>query len=91
MTTQVLPKPQNKSMKSQEIQTTNPKTTAPLSSDTTSHRNPKSKTEPMTQIQADSILTREQLPGLAFRIAVNVVILAILLFVASLYYGIINP
>lgn len=70
---------------------TNSATKAPKSSDTTSHRNPQSKSEPMTQVQADSVLTRQQLPNLGFRIGVTLVLVITSLFVAGLYYGIINP
>lgn len=66
-------------------------TPPPLSNDTTSHINPASKSEPMTQVQADNVLTREQLPDPRLRITLTVVTLAILLFVAALYFGIINP
>ena len=75
-------------MKSKETQTTKIETTAPLSKDTTSDITPKS--EPMTQVQADSVLTRQQLPNLAFRIGVTLATLLIFLFFAALYYGIIN-
>lgn len=70
---------------------TNTATDAPKSSDTTSHHNPQSKSEPMTQVQADSVLTRQQLPNLGFRISVTLVLLISFLFFAALYYGIINP
>ena len=66
-------------------------TTPPLSNDTTSHINPTSKSEPITQVQADNVLTREQLPDPRLRITLTIVTLAILLFVAALYFGIINP
>jgi hypothetical protein len=62
-----------------------------LAKDTTSHINPASKSEPITQVQADSVLTREQLPNAGFRITLSIVTLAILVFVAALYFGIINP
>ena len=66
-------------------------TPPPLSNDTTSHINPASKSEPITQVQADNVLTREQLPDPRLRITLTVVTLAILLFVAALYFGMINP
>ncbi|MBV9389828.1 MAG: hypothetical protein JOZ78_25675 [Chroococcidiopsidaceae cyanobacterium CP_BM_ER_R8_30] len=79
-------------MKSQESKTAQARTTAPISSDTTSHINPQSKSEPMTQVQADSVLTRQQLPNLGFRLGViTTVFILISLFVIALYYGIINP
>ena len=78
-------------MESQETRTKQLGATAPRSKDTTSHINPKSKTEPMTQVQADSVLTRQQIPNVWFRISVSSVLLALLLFVGGLYYGIINP
>jgi hypothetical protein len=65
--------------------------TPPKSKDTTRHIDPKSKTEPMTQVQADNVLTREQVPNVWFRSGVSLVLLVLLLFVAALYYGIINP
>ena len=77
-------------MESQENRSKKLGTTAPKSKDTTSHINPKSKTEPMTQVQADSVLTRQQLPNVWFRIGVSLLLLVLLLFFAALYYGIIN-
>jgi len=62
-----------------------------LANDTTSHINPGAKSEPITQVQADNVLTREQLPNARFRITLSIVTLVILLFVAALYFGIINP
>ncbi len=44
----------------------------------------------MTQVQADSVLTRQQLPNVWFRIGGSLVLLVLLLFFAALYYGIIN-
>lgn len=67
------------------------KTPPALANDTTSHINPDSKSEPITQVQADSVLTREQLPNTKFRITLSIVTLAILVFIAALYFGIINP
>jgi len=62
-----------------------------LANDTTSHINLASKSEPITQVQADSVLTREQLPDVRLRITLGTIALVTLLFVAALYYGIINP
>ncbi|MBW4565344.1 MAG: hypothetical protein KME32_30515 [Mojavia pulchra JT2-VF2] len=78
-------------MQSPETQTTNFESTAPLSKDTTSDIKHESKTEPMTQVQADSVLTREQLPNKGFRIALTLVTSVILLSVAAIYFGIIHP
>lgn len=47
--------------------------------------------EPVTQVQRDSVITREDIPPLGFRIGVTAVGLGILLFVAGLYFGNINP
>jgi hypothetical protein len=77
-------------MESQATQVEKYGTTAPLSKDTPNSK-PKTKSEPMTQVQANSVLTREQLPNVGFRIIVSLVLLVLLLFVAALYYGIINP
>jgi hypothetical protein len=77
-------------MKSEETQTTSTETTAPKSNQTTSHIKPESKSEPMTQVQADNVLTREQIPNLGFRIALTVGAIATLLLFVAFYYGIIN-
>lgn len=58
---------------------------------TTSHLKPESKSEPMTQVQADSVITREDEPNLGFRLTLTLVTAAILLFVSALYFGLINP
>lgn len=78
-------------MQSPEAQTTKFESKAPLSKDTTSHIQPESKTEPITQVQADSVLTREQLPNKGFRIALTLVTSAIILSVVAIYFGIIHP
>jgi hypothetical protein len=78
-------------MESQETWAKKLGNTPPKSKDTTLHINPKSKSEPMTQVQADSVLTREQVPNVWFRIGVSLVLLVPLLCVAAIYYGIINP
>lgn len=78
-------------MESQETWAKQLGATAPKSKDTTSHINPKSKTEPLTQVQADTVLTRQQIPNVWFRMSVSLVLLALLLFFGALYYGIINP
>lgn len=78
-------------MKLEEIRAKETAGTPPLLKDRTSHVNPRTKSEPITKVQADSVLTRQQLPNLAFRISVSLVLLVLLLFVAALYYGTINP
>ena len=78
-------------MQSPEPQTTKFESKAPLSNDTTSHIQPESKTEPITQVQADSVLTREQLPNKGFRIALTLVTSVIILSVVAIYFGIIHP
>ena len=77
-------------MKSDQTQTPKTNTTAPLSKKTTSHINPESKSEPMTKVQADNVITREDLPNVGFRITVTIVILALFLFFVATYYGILN-
>lgn len=57
---------------------------------TTSHLKPESKSEPMTQVQADSVITREDTPNLGFRLTITLVTTAILLFFVATYFGIIN-
>ena len=49
------------------------------------------KSEPITQIQRDSVITDQDIPDVKFRVGVTLVILIIFLFVAAIYYGIINP
>jgi hypothetical protein len=78
-------------MQSPEAQTTKFESKDPLSKDTTSHIQPESKTEPITQVQADSVLTREQLPNKGFRIALTLVTSVIILSVVAIYFGIIHP
>lgn len=48
------------------------------------------ESEPITQVQKESIITAEDLPDPRF-IGFAVVILTAFLFVAAIYYGIINP
>ncbi|MDF2387769.1 hypothetical protein JMG10_40380 [Nostoc ellipsosporum NOK] len=48
------------------------------------------ESEPITQVQKDSIITAGDLPDPRF-IGFAVVILTAFLFVAAIYYGIINP
>ncbi len=49
------------------------------------------KSEQMTQVQRDNVITSQDLPDPRVRYAFTVVILATFLFVAAIYYGIINP
>ena len=48
------------------------------------------KSEPITQVQKDSVITGEDLPDPRL-IAFVLVILMAFLFVVAIYYGIINP
>lgn len=47
--------------------------------------------EPLTKAQADSVVTREDLPAKPFRIALTLAVLVILLFGAYVYYSNISP
>ncbi|AFZ31461.1 hypothetical protein Glo7428_2969 [Gloeocapsa sp. PCC 7428] len=77
-------------MKSDESQTPRTENNIPLSTNTTSHYNPASKSEPLTQVQAESVITREDIPNLGFRITVTAIAIGIILFIIGTYYGIIN-
>lgn len=78
-----------------ETQTTETENNVPLIEKTPEpdYMNPKkpSKTEPMTRVQRDNVITKKDLPDPRFRIGVTLVILMIFLFVTAIYYGIINP
>ncbi|BAY12578.1 hypothetical protein [Calothrix sp. NIES-2098] len=50
-----------------------------------------SKSEPMTQVQKDNVINSKDLPDRQFSFGFPLLILAIFLFVAAIYYGIINP
>jgi len=77
-------------MKSDESQTPKTENNVPIAQNTTSAHNPASKSEPLTQVQADSVITRKDIPNLSFRITVTAIAIAIILFVIGTYYGIIN-
>jgi hypothetical protein len=49
------------------------------------------KSEPLTQVQKDSVITNRDLPNPLFRYAFTAVIVGSFLFVVAIYYGIINP
>ncbi|MUL35734.1 hypothetical protein [Gloeocapsopsis dulcis] len=77
-------------MKSDESQAPKTENNVPVAKNTTSHYNPASKSEPLTQVQADSVITREDMPNLGFRITVTAIAIGIILFIIGTYYGIIN-
>ncbi|MBD1923764.1 hypothetical protein H6F77_22240 [Microcoleus sp. FACHB-831] len=63
------------------------------SKETTETPNKKSEdknSEPITQVQRDSVITREDLPAKPFRIGVTLVTLGALLLFFAFYFGIIN-
>ncbi|MCC5646093.1 hypothetical protein LC607_24825 [Nostoc sp. CHAB 5824] len=80
-------------MKSQETQNTTTANNLPVAEDTPNYINPQEsgKSEPMTQVQSDSVITNQDLPDPRVRYGFTLVILAILLLVVAIYYGIINP
>jgi|GEM_PF-4249482 len=47
--------------------------------------------EPITQVQRDSVITSEDLPPKSLRIGVTLTALVALLGFAALYFGIIHP
>lgn len=49
------------------------------------------KSEPITQVQRNNVITDRDLPNPLVRYGFAVVILATFLFVVAIYYGIINP
>ncbi len=55
------------------------------------HSKQPGESQPLTKAQADSVITREDLPALPFRLVVTLVTVALLLFAAYIYYGNINP
>lgn len=74
-----------KFMKSQENPT--------IAENTPDYMNPQKprKSEPVTQVQIDNVITSKDLPSRRVRYGLPLFILAIFLFVTALYYGIINP
>lgn len=55
------------------------------------HSTQPGESQPLTKAQADSVITRENLPALPFRIVVTLVTLALLLFAAYIYYSNTSP
>lgn len=47
--------------------------------------------EPVTPVQRESVITREDVPNPIFRFGVTLALLTPLLVVTAIYYGIINP
>ncbi|MBD2679375.1 MULTISPECIES: hypothetical protein [Nostoc] len=50
-----------------------------------------SKSEPITQVQRNNVITNQDLPNPLVRYGFPLLILATFLFVVAIYYGIINP
>ncbi|MBD1928487.1 hypothetical protein H6F74_19865 [Trichocoleus sp. FACHB-90] len=46
--------------------------------------------DPITQVQRDSVITSEDLPPKPFRISITLISLLLLLLFAGFYFGIIN-
>ncbi|MBG1241943.1 hypothetical protein [Nostoc sp. NZL] len=80
-------------MKSQETQNTTTENNLTVAEDTPNYINPKEsgKSEPMTQVQSDNVITNQDLPDPRVRYGFTLIILAAFLFVVAIYYGIINP
>ena len=78
-------------MESKETQTPKTENNVPPNAPSNMHSKQPGESEPLTKAQADSVITREELPALPFRIVVTLVTLALLLFAAYIYYGNINP
>ncbi|MCC5652262.1 hypothetical protein LC609_21040 [Nostoc sp. XA013] len=80
-------------MKSQETQNTRTENNLPVEEDTPDYINTQEpgKSEPMTQVQSDSVITNQDLPDPRVRYGFTLVIVGAVLFVVAIYYGIINP
>jgi hypothetical protein len=80
-------------MKSQETQNAAKENNLPLAEDTPNYIDPQEpgKSEPMTQVQSDSVITNQDLPDPRVRYGFTLVIVGAVLFVIAIYYGIINP
>ena len=77
-------------MESKETQTTKTENNVPPNAPSNMHSTQPGESQPLTKAQADSVITREDLPALPFRLVVTLGTLALLLFLASTYYGNIN-
>ena len=78
-------------MESKEPHSTKTENDVPPNAPSNMHSKQPGESQPLTKAQADSVITREDLPALPFRIVVTLVTLALLLFAAYIYYGNINP
>ncbi len=78
-------------MESKETHSTKTENDVPPNAPSNMHSKQPGESQPLTKAQADSVITREDLPALPFRIVVTLVTLALLLFAAYIYYGNINP
>jgi hypothetical protein len=78
-------------MESKESPSTKTENNASPNAPTDLHSRKPGFSEPLTKAQADSVITREDLPAFPFRIALTLAILAILLFGAYFYYSNITP
>ncbi|MBD2778452.1 hypothetical protein [Iningainema tapete] len=78
-------------MKSQETQTTTENNFSSDNAPETEYWNSNTrKDESVTQVQRDNVMLRKNLPDIRLIIGLTLVIGAFL-FVAAIYYGIINP
>ena len=80
-------------MKSQETQNTKTENNVLVPEKLPDKMNPQKtgKSEQMTQVQRDNVITNQDLPNPLVRYGFTLVILATFLFVVAIYYGIINP
>ena len=78
-------------MESKESPSTKTENNVPPNAPTDLHSRKPGFSEPLTKAQADSVVTREDLPAKPFRIALTLAVLAILLFGAYVYYSNISP
>lgn len=80
-------------MRSPKNLTTKTITNIPSTEKSLDYPNPQntSKSQPMTQVQKDNIITDQDLPYKQLIYGFTLVTLTAFLFVAALYYGIINP
>ena len=78
-------------MESKETPTPKTENNVPPNAPSKMHSTQPGESQPLTKAQADSVITRENLPALPFRIVVTLVTLALLLFAAYIYYSNTSP
>lgn len=78
-------------MESKETHSTKTENNVPPNAPSQMHSKKQGESKPLTKAQAESVITREDLPAFPFRITITLVIVAALLFAAYIYYSNISP